>query len=315
MAAVAVTGLLGLLAVGLFGGVHQVEEGHVGVYWRAGRLLPDLTEPGFHTKLPLIDRAVNVQVTMQTDSVTNIPCGTSGGVVIHFDRIEVVNRLKKANVIRTMREYGEHYDQMWIFDKIHHEINQFCSSHTLQDVFIDLFDNLDENLATALQAACDKYDTGIEIVTVRVTKPRIPESIRHRYEEVEAERASLRANNEKAKVMMRQAQAESERAEIGAEKVKKVRAIELEMAIAEKEAAAKMSAIADEMHVNHEKARADAALYWATKEAEANAKKLTPQFLQYTLLTSLANNTKIYFGEKIPTMFRGDFEALTQAKP
>ena len=25
---------------------------------------------------------------MQTDSVTNIPCGTSGGVLIHFDKVD-----------------------------------------------------------------------------------------------------------------------------------------------------------------------------------------------------------------------------------
>lgn len=30
---------------------------------------------------------------MQTDEVKNIPCGTSGGVVIYFDKIEVVNLL------------------------------------------------------------------------------------------------------------------------------------------------------------------------------------------------------------------------------
>lgn len=33
------------------------------------------------------------QVTLQTDEVTNVPCGTSGGVMIYFDRIEVVNYL------------------------------------------------------------------------------------------------------------------------------------------------------------------------------------------------------------------------------
>lgn len=34
-----------------------------------------------------------VQVTLQTDEVKNVPCGTSGGVMIYFDRIEVVNIL------------------------------------------------------------------------------------------------------------------------------------------------------------------------------------------------------------------------------
>lgn len=54
------------------------------------------------------------------------------------------------------------------------EINQFCSKHTLQEVYIDLFDTLDDDLAKKLQADCDKYDTGIDIIAVRVTKPRIP---------------------------------------------------------------------------------------------------------------------------------------------
>ncbi|OON13747.1 eukaryotic phosphomannomutase, partial [Opisthorchis viverrini] len=31
--------------------------------------------------------------TLQTDEVKNVPCGTSGGVVIYFDRVEVVNFL------------------------------------------------------------------------------------------------------------------------------------------------------------------------------------------------------------------------------
>ena len=31
-----------------------------------------------------------------------------------------------------MRKYGINYDKIWIFDKIHHEINQFCSQHSLQ---------------------------------------------------------------------------------------------------------------------------------------------------------------------------------------
>ena len=31
------------------------------------------------------------QTTLQTDEVKNVPCGTSGGVMIYFDRVEVVN--------------------------------------------------------------------------------------------------------------------------------------------------------------------------------------------------------------------------------
>lgn len=47
-----------------------------------------------------------------------------------------------------------------------HEINQFCSKHTLQEVFIDKFDALDEQLANALQHDCDKWAPGIEIIAI-----------------------------------------------------------------------------------------------------------------------------------------------------
>lgn len=104
--------------------------------------------------------------------VRDIPCGTKGGVMITFEKIEVclsgfapfltrsltevltfslfkhwlecflqvVNRLRKDYVHETLLNYGVNYDNTWIYDKIHHEINQFCSSHTLQDVYIDVFD-------------------------------------------------------------------------------------------------------------------------------------------------------------------------------
>lgn len=44
---------------------------------------------GFHSYLSFY----LPQTTLQTDKVKNIPCGTSGGVMIYFDRMEVVNIL------------------------------------------------------------------------------------------------------------------------------------------------------------------------------------------------------------------------------
>lgn len=97
----------------------------------------------------------------------DIPCGTKGGVMINFEKIEVglyywevrfpifsmcvhwvgflfqvVNRLRKEFVYETLLNYGVQYDNTWIYDKIHHEINQFCSSHSLQEVYIDVFDQV-----------------------------------------------------------------------------------------------------------------------------------------------------------------------------
>jgi len=94
---VVVVSVIFLLVLAKFS-VHKVDEGHVGVYWRGGALQNRITEPGFHFKFPVLDQFEEVQVTIQTDKVTNIPCGTSGGVMLTIDKVEVVNRLKKEHV-------------------------------------------------------------------------------------------------------------------------------------------------------------------------------------------------------------------------
>jgi len=210
-------------------GIHHVEEGHVGVYWVGGALLNYTTQPGLNWMIPGISTFANVQITLQTDTVLNIPCGTSGGAVIYFDKIEVVNRLNKESAYGTIKAYGVNYDRTWIFDRIHHEINQFCSSHTLQEVYIDKFETLDEALATSLQSTCDKFKTGIQIVSIRVTKPRIPEAVKKNYEAIETAKTDLLvreqkenvARTEESTIKMRAvnlAQREAEVARISAEK-------------------------------------------------------------------------------------------------
>ena len=43
----------------------------------------------------------------------------------------------------------------------------------------------------ALQGDCTRYAPGIEIMSVRVTKPTITESIRHNFEQMEEERTKV----------------------------------------------------------------------------------------------------------------------------
>ena len=109
--------------------------------------------------------------------MSDVPCGTQGGVVINFGKIEVVNRLREDHAWQTVKNYTVNYDKTWIYDKIHHEINQFCSKHTMQEVYIDKFDILDEHLADVLQENAAKWAPGIEIISIRVTKPTIPKAL------------------------------------------------------------------------------------------------------------------------------------------
>lgn len=57
----------------ILGGVHIIHEGYIGVYTRGGALLRGYEEPGMTTMVPIITKYHEVQITIQTDKVTNIP--------------------------------------------------------------------------------------------------------------------------------------------------------------------------------------------------------------------------------------------------
>ena len=181
-----IVGVMLLVGTIVFNGLHQIPEGYIGVYFQGGALLSYTADPGWNTKLPLVTSYDIVQVSVQTDAVNHVPCGTQGGVVINFDQIEVVNRLKKELAWETVKNYTVNYDKTWIYDKIHHEINQFCSRHTLKEVYIDKFDQLDEHLGDVLQENANKWAPGIEIISIRITKPTIPKELERNYIEIES---------------------------------------------------------------------------------------------------------------------------------
>ncbi|XP_028778180.1 erlin-2-B-like [Neltuma alba] len=279
--------------------LHQVPEGHVGVYWRGGALLKTITEPGFHLKMPFITQYEPVQVTMKTNMVNSILCGTKGGVMIIFEKIEVVNRLHKEYVYETLLKYGMHYDKTWIYDKVHDEINQLCSSHSFQQVYIDDFYQIDEKMKDALQVDCTRYAPGIEVISVRVT---VLESIRRNFEQMEEERTKVLIAIERQKVSEKEAETSKKMAISEAEKNANVSKILMEQKLAEKEGSRRQQEIENLMYLEREKSLADADFHRVTKEAEANRLKLTPEFLELKFIEAIADNTKIFFGDKVPNM-------------
>ncbi|XP_051504230.1 erlin-1 isoform X1 [Myxocyprinus asiaticus] len=297
--------MAGVMAILLHSSIHKIEEGHLAVYYRGGALLTNPNGPGYHIMLPFITSYRSVQTTLQTDEIKNVPCGTSGGVMIYFDRIEVVNMLvpSAGKVVDIVKNYTADYDKTLIFNKIHHELNQFCSVHTLQEVYIELFDIIDENLKTALQKDLNVMAPGLTIQAVRVTKPKIPEAIRRNYELMEAEKTRLLITVQTQKVVEKEAETERKKAIIEAQKMAQVAEIHFQQKVMEKETEKKISEIEDAAFLARERARADAEYYTAGKFAEANRLKLTPEYLELMKYQAIAANSKIYFGQDIPNMF------------
>ncbi|CAI5501078.1 unnamed protein product [Closterium sp. Naga37s-1] len=293
------------------GVVHQIPEGHVGVYWRGGALLKHVTEPGYHLLLPFNTTYEPIQVTLQTDQVTNIPCGTKGGVMIYFDKIEVVNRLRHDYVHETIKQYGVNYDKTWIYDKIHHEINQFCSAHSLQQVYIDLFDQIDEKVKEAIMRDLVQYAPGIEIIGVRVTKPKIPPVIARNYEQMEEERTKVLIVIERQKVVEKEGTLPcmcllsltpfcvhltpllpNLPIPIPWCSLLSCRHIVLNPSLFPPFPSLHLPPLAPPFLPPSR----------VMREAEANSALLTAPFLKLKSIEALANNTKLFFGDKIPSL-------------
>merc|ERR1719290_605472 len=253
--------------------------------------------------LPFLTTVRNIQTTLQTDEVKNVPCGTSGGVMIYFDRIEVVNTLLPSAVHDTVKNYTSDYDKPLIFDKVHHELNQFCSGHNLQEVYIELFDQIDENLKASLQRDLTEMAPGLKVLSVRVTKPKIPEAIRKNYELMEAEKTKLMISTQRQKVIEKDAETDRKKAVIEAEKEAMVAKIKYEQNIQEKESMQKMEAINDNVHLAKEKSRADAEFYKVERSASANKLLLSKEYLELKKIEAISSNNKVYFGPDIPNMF------------
>merc|ERR1719312_2130414 len=253
--------------------------------------------------IPFLTSVRNVQTTLQTDEVKNVPCGTSGGVMIYFDRIEVVNVLQPTAVYDIVKNYTADYDKPLIFDKVHHELNQFCSGHNLQEFYIGLFDQIDENLKNALQSDLTEMAPGLKVHAVRVTKPKIPEAIRKNYELMEAEKTKLLISTQRQKVIEKDAETDRKKAVIEAEKEAQVAKIRYEQNILEKESFATMEKITDSIHLAKEHTKTDAEFYHIQKQAEANQLLLTKEYLELKRVEAMSINNKVYFGPNIPSMF------------
>ncbi|KAH7296204.1 hypothetical protein KP509_26G013200 [Ceratopteris richardii] len=200
--------------------------------------------------LPYVTRYEPIQVTLQTD--------------------EVVNRLRKEYVYETILNYGVKYDKTWVYDKIHHEINQFCSAHSLQEEYIDKSDQIDEIMKEAIQRDCTRYAPGIEIISVRVTKPSIPRTIARNYEQMEEERTKVPIATEMQKVVMKEAETLKKKTVTEAEKDAQVSMIYMNQKVNEKESIKRQQEIENEIFLAREKSLADANYHRVMKEAEAN---------------------------------------------
>jgi len=166
----------------------------------------------------------------------------------------------------------------------------------LQEVYITKFDTLDDHLAEQLRVDLNRWAPGIEIISVRVTKPVVPAHILQKFEEVESEATKLQIATNKQLVEKKQSETKEVQATILARQLSKVAAIENEQAIQKKQSEFTIQEIENLRH----RSIADTQFYENQKQAEGNKILLTEEFLKHEQIKALGSISKIYFGENIP---------------
>jgi regulator of protease activity HflC (stomatin/prohibitin superfamily) len=128
----------------------------------------------------------------------------------------------------------------------------------LQEIYIDLFDRLDEELMKALSSDIKKWAPGIEILSVRVTKPTIPKKILQNVEEMEKIKVEYLIAIERERTAVEERRTNQSQAKIKAEADLSVKRIELGKLLDRKKNELKMGKIEADIIVEREKSRVNA---------------------------------------------------------
>ncbi|CAM9931579.1 unnamed protein product [Scytosiphon promiscuus] len=283
--------------------IQAVGEGSVGVLRFGGRLLDETKKPGYHFVLPLLYDLTEAPVNVRTTEIRNVECGTSGGVLVHLPSVEIIHRLHPASVVSTLRAY-EDYEQTWIIQRVTHDLNKICARHSLHEVHIDKFDQLDDMLVASLKETAAVWVPGLMIIAARVAKPAIPQQLQGDFVRVEEEISKLKVAHQHEQLVVRNAENERSKQVLAAEKNRDIMSMTMAREVEEKEADLNIQRIQDDIHLARSKDHADATSYSKLREAEGNERRLSPAFLELARQKALLQNLEAFYGDRMPEYIR-----------
>lgn len=281
--------------------VHKCQQGHRCVYYFGGELQKSISDPGYHLKLPHFTSYNNVQITWQTDKLTNVMCGSSQGGHAFLD-IEVVNKLSSSDkcILKVIGEHTIDYDKPLIYDYIPSEVAQFCKDYTLDDIVIREFDKLDEVLLGKLRDNVKSYglEDCLQIKKVRINRPRLDLDMQKKFLSIENEKKAMElAEREKETQRVRQ-EAETQKQMMEKERLRQTTEVEMEIQIARAKAEADKKKIEDQMNLESKRSQAEAEKIALEKKAEGYAALLeNPDYLRLETMKTAYHNSKIVIGE------------------
>eukprot|EP01006_Ploeotia_vitrea_P004661 TRINITY_DN115121_c0_g1_i1.p1 TRINITY_DN115121_c0_g1~~TRINITY_DN115121_c0_g1_i1.p1 ORF type:complete len:309 (-),score=50.41 TRINITY_DN115121_c0_g1_i1:51-977(-) len=285
---------------------HMVSEGHIGIYYRWGKLMSDTTTPGLHLVAPVVTWPSQVLTRPQTDIVRHVECTTNDGLKLNFANIDVGNTLPSGNALATVRRYGEEYDVYLVKDKIRHQIAVICSNMTAHEIFLTRFDEVDDQLFRFLQSENDRLESGLQIDFVRLAKPTLPKMIAVNYEQIATEKTMLKVELEKQARLLKEAETSKTVAIHAAETQRRVAEQESLTKIQKMKTEEELDKIKNRMKIAESTADGEARKVRMREEASALKKLLAiPGYLELKQSEYLKGNQKLYYGNKWSDVVEG----------
>ncbi len=134
-----------------------------------------------------------------------------------------------------------------------------------------------------------------------IPKPNIPPELAKNYKEVKVQRTEQLVATQQQKTEKIKKETEAMKAVLDAQRLKEVLEIDIEKNILKKEGDKKLSELENEIVKLREQNAADVENYKKTKEAEANQRLFTPDYVKLEMAKSISSNTKFFFsGDQSP---------------
>lgn len=251
--------------------------------------------PGIHL-LPLprpFSRPIHVKTALDVDKVTGIKVGAKDGTELVFESIEIGNKPKTPDkIISLVDRFGEDWERTILYDQVHYIMSTICSRMTSHEIAIEKFDQLDDLLAEGLRKIQADWDTSVEIISVRVYKPTLPMGLQSAYAAQAEQKAQHKVEIERNAKIKQENLNKMEKATGDFERAKAEHASKIQM---EKEAHASKIQMQKAAHDNEMAMRREAAdveAHTVLKQAEANQKLHTPEYLALKKSEAVFHNAK-----------------------
>lgn len=285
-----------IVIAAIIDGYHEIEEGHVGVYYKFGALQSGISDPGVHMMQPFVSTVKEILIRPEETIMRDVDAVTKDGIQITFQGISVLSSTTKSKVVDMLRDFGADFKKVLIYDRVKEDLRIFCANKTIDDVYNEQFLDIVAQVKQDVEHQIKNLGKdGVKILNLVVPKPDIPNDIAQNYKQVKVQWTEQLVAKQRKVTEEIKKETELLKAVADAKREKEVLEIKIQEQILETEGKQKISEINNNIVKDRENNLADIAKYKKDKEAEGNRQLYSDQYVKLQMAQSLTNNTKFYF--------------------